>query len=413
MEAVIERCCGLDVHESTVVACVITGPADKKAKRETRTFAAFTRDLIALRDWLRELGVTHVAMESTSIYWMPVYAILEEHFQLVVGNAHHIKNVPGRKTDVSDAAWIADLLRHGLIKKSFVPPQPIRDLRDLTRYRRALVDSRSAEMNRLIKVLEMANVKLAMVCSQVLGVSGTLMIRAIIDGKTDVREMSQLAKGVLRKKIPELELALDARVSDHHRKLLKMQLARVDQLDKDVAELDVEITNHLQPYKKQFDLLCQIPGVDAALAAVMIAELGVDMSVFPTERHVAAWSGTSPGNNESAGKSKGGRRRSGNIHLTTALVMAAHSAAKQNGSYLRDKYWRLKARRGAKRAAVAMGRKILIIAYHMLKDSKGYQELGDDFLDTIDERAVRDNLVRRLERLGYAVAVEKLTAKVA
>jgi transposase len=410
MDAIIERCCGLDVHESTVVACLLTGPGNKKPRKETRTFKAFTRDLVALRDWLRAEKVTHVGMESTSVYWMPVYAVLEEDFELVVGNAQHIKNVPGRKTDASDAHWIADLVRHGLIRCSFIPPEPIRDLRDLTRYRRALVDTRSAECNRLIKVLEMASIKLAMVCSEVLGVSGTLMIRELIKGNTDRQTMSQLAKGRLRNKLPELELALDGPLRDHHRALLAMQLGRIDQLDADVAKLDATIEERLKPYAKQVDLLCQIPGVERTLAAVIIAEVGVDMSVFPSERHISAWAGVSPGNNESAGKKLGGRRRKGNVHLTTALVLAAHAAAKQRGTYLKDKYWRLKSRRGAKRAAIAIGRKILVIAYQMMKTGKDYSELGEDFLDRIDETMVKDNMVRRLERLGYEVRVEKKTA---
>lgn len=410
MEPIIERCCGLDVHQSKIVACLLTGPANKKAKKQIRAFSAFTRDLAALREWLLAENVTHVGMESTSVYWMGVYAVLEENFQLVVGNAHHIKNVPGRKTDVSDAEWIAELLRHGLIRSSFVPPRPIRDLRDLTRYRRALVDSRSAECNRLIKVLEMANVKLAMVCSEVLGVSGTLMIRQLIKGNTDRRAISELAKGALRNKKDQLELALDGCLSEHHRRLLEMQLARIDRLDADVEVLDKQIEERLQPYQRQLHLLCQIPGVDCTVAAVIIAELGADMSVFPTERHVAAWAGVSPGNNESAGKRKGGRRRTGNVHLTTALVLAAHCAARQNGSYLKDKYWRLKARRGAKRAAVAVGRKILIAGYHMLKTGRDYRDLGDAFLDSIDETMVCNNLVRRLERLGYHVSIEKKAA---
>lgn len=410
MEAIIERCCGLDVHESTVVACLLTGPANKKPKKETRTFKAFTRDLHALRDWLSAEGITHVAMESTSVYWMPVYAILEEDFELVVGNAQHIKNVPGRKTDTSDALWIADLLRHGMLRRSFVPPQPIRDLRDLTRYRRTLVDSRSAECNRLIKVLEMASIKLAMVCSEVLGVSGTLMIRELIKGNTDKSKMSQLAKGRLRNKLAELELALDGNIREHHRQLLKMQLDRVDQLDADVAKVDAALEERLKPYEKQVKLLCQIPGVDRILATVIIAEVGADMSAFPTEGHLAAWAGVCPGNNESAGKKLGGKRRKGNVHLTTALVLAAHAAAKQQGTYLKDKYWRLKSRRGARRAAVAIGRKILIIAYNMMKTGKNYVELGEAYLDAADEASVRDNIVRRLQRLGYEVRLEKKAA---
>jgi transposase len=410
MDAIVERCCGLDVHEAEIVACLLTGAANEKPRKEVKKFSAFTRDLVALREWLLAEKCTHVAMESTGIYWMPVYAVLEGSFDLVVGNATHIKNVPGRKTDVIDAQWIAELLRHGLIRKSFVPPQPIRELRDLTRYRRSLVDARSAECNRLIKLLEMANIKLAMVASDVLGVSGTLMVRELIKGTTDLRKISQLAKGTLRKKIPQLELALDGRINDHHRQLLDMQLRRIDQLDADVALLDEKISERLKPYQKQVEQLRQIPGIDHALAAVIISELGVDMSVFPSERHVAAWAGVSPGNNESAGKRKGGRARKGNIHLTTALVQAAHSASRKKGSYLRDKFWRLKARRGAKRAAVAVGRKILIAAYHMLKAGLDYKDLGDTFLDTLDERLVTQNLVNRLERLGYDVTIQRKAA---
>jgi transposase len=406
MEAIVERCCGLDVHEGSVVACLLTGTATQRPKREVRTFSAFTRDLGALREWLIAEKCTHVAMESTGIYWMPVYAVLEGTFELVVGNAMHIKNVPGRKTDVNDAQWIAQLLRHGLIRRSFVPPQPIRELRDLTRYRRALVNARSAECNRLIKVLEMANVKLAMVASDVLGVSGTLMIRELIKGNFDRLQISELAKGALRKKMPQLELALDGRIGDHHRQMLDMQLRRIDQLDADVAGLDEKITEHLKPYEREVALLRQIPGIEHAIAAVIIAELGVDMSVFPTECHAAAWAGVSPGNNESAGKRKGGGKRKGNIHLTTALVQAAHAASRKKGSYLRDKFWRLKSRRGAKRAAIAVGRKILVAAYHMMRTGRDYSDLGDVFLDTLDQRTVTGGLVRRLERLGYQVQLQ-------
>jgi transposase len=410
MEAIVEKCCGLDVHEATVVACLLVGGAAKKPKKEVRTFSAFSSDLQLLREWLLASGCTHVAMESTGIYWMPVYAMLEGDLTLIVGNAQHIKNVPGRKTDVNDAEWIAQLLRHGLIRKSFVPPKPIRELRDLTRYRRSLVDARSAECNRLIKVLETANIKLAIVASDVLGVSGTLMIRELIKGNADPRQLSQLAKGVLRKKLPQLELALDGKIGDHHRQMLDMQLGRIDQLDADVAKLDAKIGERLKPYQKQVQLLQQIPGIQRALAAVIIAELGVDMTVFPTDCQIAAWAGVAPGNNESAGKRKGGPSRKGNIHLTTALVQAAHAASRKEGSYLKDKFWRLKARRGANRAAIAVARKILITGYHMLKTGTDYKDLGDAFLDKIDERMVAANAVRRLERLGYTVQLERKIA---
>jgi transposase len=410
MEIVAEKCCGLDVHEATVVACVLTGAANEKPKKEIRTFSTFTRDLHALRDWLLAERCTHVAMESTGVYWIAPYAILEGHFQLVVGNASHMKGVPGRKTDAKDAEWIADLLRHGLIKPSFVPPAPIRALRDLTRYRRSLVDARSAECNRLIKVLEMANIKLAMVASDVLGVSGTLMVRQLVEGNGDLAAVAQLAKGSLRKKMVSLELALDGHLAPHQRTMLDIQLKRIDQLDAEVATLEKLIDDRLQPYRREMQLLEQIPGVDHIIAATMVAELGVDMNVFGAPEKAAAWAGVSPGNNESAGKRKGGHSRKGNIHLTTALVQAAHAASRQKGSYLRDKFWRLKARRGPKRAAVAVGRKILIAAFHMLKTGTDYKDLGDAFLDRIDETMVVTNLVRRIERLGFKVTFERNAA---
>lgn len=410
MEIIAERCCGLDVHEATVVACLLTGEAAQRPKKEMRTFSTFSRDLQELRDWLLAAKCTHVAMESTGIYWMAPYAILEGHFRLVVGNASHMKGVPGRKTDQNDAQWIADLLRHGLIKPSFVPPAPIRALRDLTRYRRNLVDARSAECNRLIKVLEMANIKLAMVASDVLGVSGTLMVRQLVEGNADVTAMAKLAKGNLRKKLPSLELALDGRLAAHQRTMLDIQLKRIEQLDAEVATLEKLIDDRLQPYQREMRLLEQIPGVDHIIAATMVAELGVDMNVFGAPEKVAAWAGVSPGNNESAGKRKGGRSRKGNIHLTTALVQAAHAASRQKGSYLRDKFWRLKARRGPKRAALAVGRKILIAGFHMLKTGADYKDLGDAFLDSIDETIVVTNLVRRIERLGFKVTFERNAA---
>ncbi len=410
MEIVAERCCGLDVHEATVVACLLTGAANEKPKKEIRTFSTFTRDLQALREWLLAEKCTHVGMESTGVYWMAPYAMLEGHFKLVVGNASHMKGVPGRKTDAKDAEWIADLLRHGLIRPSFVPPAPIRALRDLTRYRRSLVDARSAECNRLIKVLEMANIKLAMVASDVLGVSGTLMVRQLVEGNGDLAAVAQLAKGSLRKKMASLELALDGHLAPHQRTMLDIQLKRIDQLDAEVATLEKLIDDRLQPYQREMRLLEQIPGVDHIIAATIVAELGVDMNVFGTPEKAAAWAGVSPGNNESAGKRKGGHSRKGNIHLTTALVQAAHAASRQKGSYLRDKFWRLKARRGAKRAALAVGRKILIAVFHMLKTGADYKDLGDAFLDGIDETMVVTNLVRRIERLGFHVTVERNAA---
>jgi transposase len=410
MEAIIERCCGLDVHQATVVACLLVGRANQKPRKEVRTFTTLTEDLLSLRHWLQSQGCTHVAMENTGVYWKPVYALLEGAFELVVGNAQHIKNVPGRKTDVKDSEWVADLLRHGLIAKSFVPPKPIRELRDLTRYRRKLVDSRSAERNRLLKLLETANIKLASVASDVFGVSGRLMLQALLDGTSSPEQMAQLAKGRLRHKIAQLQRALDGRVDQHHRFLLRLQLDRLDQLDADVAHVDARIQEKLQPYAAQHTLLRQIPGVDWVIAAVIIAEIGVDMSVFHSVAHLCSWAGVCPGNHESAGKRQSGRLRKANVHLRTALVEAANAAARQKGSYLKDKFYRLKARRGHKRAAMAIAHKILIAAYHLLSTGAPYQDLGPAYLDRRAPQRVAATLVGRLRRLGYTVNIERPTA---
>lgn len=407
MEPIVEHCCGLDVHQASVVACLLVGPPDRKPKKEIRTFGTTTRELIALRDWLRENGCTHVGMEATGIYWMPVYAMLEGHFGLVVGNAHHIKNVPGRKTDVKDTEWIADLLRHGLIAKSFVPPKPIRELRDLLRYRRKLVESRTAERNRLHKLLESANIKLASVISDIFGASGMAMLGAILRDDTTPAQMAQLAKRRMRSKIPELELALEGRVEEHHRFVLQMQLDRLEQLDEHIAKLQERIDAKLVPYAEMHTRLCKIPGVDRIIAAVILAELGADMSVFKSVAHLAAWAGVCPGNNESAGRRKRTPARKGNVHLMTALVEAAHGASSTRGSFLRDKFHRLKARRGYQRAAVAIAHKILKAVYVMLSTGAEYRDLGADYLDSIDAQRVRGNLVRRLERLGYVVSLTK------
>lgn len=407
MEAIVERCCGLDVHQATVVACLLVGRPDQKPRKVVRTFGTMTEDLISLRDWLREEGCTHVGMESTGVYWMPVYTILEEGaFEIVVGNATHIKQVPGRKTDVKDSEWIADLLRHGLIRHSFIPPKPLRELRDLLRYRRKLVESVTCERNRTLKLLETANIKLATVASDVFGVSGRRMLRALLDGQRTPAEMAELARGSLRKKLPQLEAALDGRVEDHHRFLLALQLDRLDQVEASIKQLDQRIDEKLVPYAEQHARLMQIPGVDRVGAAVLIAELGVDMSVFPSVRHAAAWAGVCPGNNESAGKRKGQSSRKGNIHLTTALVQAAMAASKTKGTYLKEKYWRLKARRGAMRAALAVAHKILIAAYHMLSQGVDYKDLGAAHLDKTSETVTKRALVKRLERLGYRVTLE-------
>jgi transposase len=410
MQTLVERGCGLDVHQATVVACLLIVLQSGKVHKQVRTFATTTRELISLREWLLSEGCTHVAMESTGVYWKPIYAILEGTFEIVVANAQHVKKVPGRKTDVKDAEWIADLLCHGLLRSSFVPPKPIRELRDLTRYRRKLVESRSAERNRLLKVLETANIKLASVVSDAFGASGLLMLQALAEGKATAPQMAQLAKKQLRKKIPELQLALEGRVEEHHRFLLRLQLNRLWAVENDLGIVEQRIQEKLKPYATEVTLLDEIPGVDATLAGAIIAELGVDMSVFENVSQLASWAGVCPGNNESAGKRRSSRIPKGNVYLKTALVEAANAAAKAKGTYLRDKFYRLKARRGYKRAAVAIGHKILVAIYHMLSHRVCYNELGDLYLDKLNKHHLTRNLVHRLERLGYTVTLEQKAA---
>jgi transposase len=405
MQTLVERGCGLDVHQATVVACLLMVGKDGKVQKQIRTFGTATRELLSLRTWLLSEGCSHVAMESTGVYWKPVYAILEGPFQIVVANAQHVKKVPGRKTDVKDAEWIADLLCHGLLRSSFVPPKPIRELRDLTRYRRKLVEAQAGERNRLLKLLESANIKLASVATDVFGCSGRLMLRALIEAKTTPQEMAELAKRKLRSKIPQLELALEGRVEEHHRFLLKLQLDRLERVESDIAFLEQRLQEKLKPYAEQLVRLDEIPGVDWTLAAVIIAELGVDMSVFPSVSQLASWAGVCPGNNESAGKRKSSRVPKGNVYLKTALVEAANAAARTKGSYLRDKFYRLKARRGYKRAAVAIAHKILVSIYHMLSQNVCYSDLGDLYLDNLNKHHLTRNLVHRLERLGYSVTL--------
>ena len=410
MQTLVERGCGLDVHQATVVACLLIVLKNGQVQKQVRTFGTTTRELMGLREWLLSGGCTHVAMESTGVYWKPIYAILEGAFEIVVANAQHVKKVPGRKTDVKDAEWIADLLCHGLLRPSFVPPSPIRELRDLTRYRRKLVESRTAERNRLLKLLETANIKLASVATDVFGVSGLLMLHALVEGKATAQEMAELAKKQLRKKIPELELALEGKVEEHHRFLLRVQLRRLRAVEEDLSILEQRIQEKLKPYAAQFTLLQEIPGIDETLAAAIIAELGVDMGVFENVSQLSSWAGVCPGNNESAGKRRSSRIHKGNVYLKTALVEAANSAAKAKGTYLRDKFYRLKARRGYKRAAVAVGHKILVAIYHMLSHQVSYNELGDVYLDNLNKHHVTRNLVNRLERLGYTVTLQQKAA---
>ncbi len=403
MDIIVERCAGLDVHQATVVACVIAGPPGGKTKKEVRTFGTMHHELTALRDWLQAHGCTQVAMESTGVYWKPVHAMLEDHFDVIVGNAQHIKNVPGRKTDVKDCEWIANLARHGLIARSFVPPRAIRDLRDLTRYRRKLVDVAAAERNRLIALLESAGIKLAGVVSDVFGVSGRAMLSALIDADQSPAEMATLARGRMRRKLTELERALHGTIEDHHRFILRLQFGRIKAAEADLAILDARIDEKLAPYEEALHRLLGIQGVDRVVATTIIAEIGVDMTCFPDASHLSSWAGMCPGNHESAGRQRSGKTRKGNVFLKTALVTAAVGAAKARGTYYADKYRRLCARRGKMRAAVAVGHTILVAVYHMLADGTVHEDLGGDYLDRLDKRRTSNQLIRRLNNLGYNV----------
>lgn len=402
MRVVHDRCCGMDVHKKTVSACVIT-PKGKN----TRTFNTFTADLLEMADWLKEQKVTHVAMESTGVYWKPVFNILEsEGFEVLVVNARHIKQVPGRKTDVKDAEWIADLMRHGLLTGSFIPDRDQRDLRELVRYRRSLIDERTRELNRMEKVLEGANIKLSSVVTNISGVSSLSMIQALVDGMEDPKELSKLARGRLCKKERELEQALLGRMSPHQKMMLSSQLAHIDFLNSQIAAMDTEIEERMRPFDEELTLLETIPGVARRSSEEIIAEIGANMSRFPTDGHLASWAGMSPGNNESAGKRKSGKTTGGNKHLRSTLVRCAHAGARCKDTYFKAKYGRVAARRGAKRAAVAVGHDILTSCYHMLKKKEPFIDLGPNHFIDLKRSYVVLGAVQRLESLGYKVILE-------
>jgi len=403
MEAIVERAAGLDVHQGSVVACVIIGAAGRRTSRETRTFGTMKRDLAALRDWLIEMGVTHVGMEATGIYWHPVHAALEDAFTVIVGNASHMRNVPGRKTDVKDAEWIADLVRHGLVRASFVPAPEVRVLRELIRHRKAVVGNMASERNRTLQLLESANIKLASVMSDVFGVSGMLMLQALAEGRAAPVEMADLAKRRLRRKVDQLALALDGRLAEHQRLLLGLHIRRLSEIDRDLAEIEAAIRAAMRPFAAQQACLATIPGVDELTAASIIAEIGVDMSAFGTAQRLAAWAGVCPANHESAGKQKQRGTRKGNTYLKATLVTAAISASQAKGTYLRDKFHRLKARMGMKKAAMAVAHKILIAVFHMLQRGVGFADLGGGYLDRVNKHSTAKRLARRLTALGYDV----------
>jgi transposase len=411
MQVVHERCCGLDVHKRTVVACVLSPGAAGQPRKEVRTFGTMTEDLERLADWLTERGVTHAVLESTGSYWKPIWNILEERrFALVLANAAHVKHVPGRKTDVKDAEWLADLLRHGLVRGSFVPDREQRELRELTRYRTSLVEERTAAVNRLQKVLEGANVKLASVASDVTGVSARAMLAELVAGATDATALAELAMGRLREKIGALQQALTGRVGDHQRFLLAQQLAHIDFLDEQIARLDAEVTERTRPFAAEIARLDTIPGVSQRVAEILVTEIGTALDRFPTAGHLASWAGMCPGNDESAGKRRSGKTRKGSPAVRRALVQAAHAAGRSRKSYLGAQYRRLAARRGTKKAAVAVGHSIVVIAYYLLTRGTVYEDLGPLYFDQRDRDAVRRRLVGRLEQLGYKVTTEPVAA---
>jgi transposase len=409
MEVVYPRCCGLDIHKKIVVACLITpGPAGQPHK-ELRRFGTMTADLLALADWLGAAACTHVAMESTGVYWQPIYNLLEDRFTLLLVNAQHIKQVPGRKTDVRDCEWIADLLRHGLLRGSFVPDRPQRELRELTRYRTALVEERTAEVNRLQKTLEGANIKLAAVATNLLGRSGREMLEALVAGTTDAAELAALARGRLKAKRPQLEQALVGCVGPHQRFLVAEQLEHIDELDARIARVSAAIAERLRPFEPALGRLTTIPGVGQRTAEILLAELGPDLSRFPSAAHLASWAGMAPGNHESAGKRRSGKTRKGNPYVRRVLIEAAHAAGRTKTTYLAAQYHRLAARRGKKKAAVAVGHSILVRVYYLLQRGTTYQELGGNYFDERDRQAVQRRLVRRLEDLGHQVTLEPTT----
>lgn len=402
MQVVYERCCGLDIHKQSVVACLLTG-----RKHETRTFGTMTADLLALSDWLLGAGCTHVAMESTGVYWKPIYNILEgTGLTVLVVNARHIKAVPGRKTDVKDAEWIAQLLQHGLLKPSFIPDRSQREVQELVRYRRSLVAERAREANRIQKLLEGANIKLTSVISDVLGVSGRAMLEGIIAGIEEPGDLAARVTTHLKATPAQLDGALRGVVTPRQRQLLAIQLQHVTFLDEQIAQLDAAIAEHLRPFAAELARLDTIPGVGMRAAQEIVAAIGTDMSRFPSAQHLASWAKVCPGTHESAGKRSSASIGQGNTHLRTTLVECAWAASHTKHTYLAAQYHRLAAKKGAKRALIAVAHSILVIVYHLLKDGTVYQDLGETYFDERSKEATIKRTVRRLERLGVKVTVE-------
>lgn len=403
MNVIHPRCCGLDVHQKTVAACILVCQEGGKKHKEVRTFGTWTQDLQRLADWLSAQGITHVAMAATGVYWKPVWAVLAGQFELLLVNAQHIKAVPGRKTDVKDSEWIAELLQHGLLRSSFVPPREIQDLRELTRYRAQLTQERSGVANRIQKLLEGANIKLGSVVSDVMGASGQQMLRAIIEGEANAERLARMARRRMRSKIPELCLALEGKVREHHRDMLRRLLRHWSFLEDEIASLDAEIRSRMRPFEKTMALWQTIPGINELTAWNLVAELGVNMDQFPSPQQLASWAGLCPGNNESAGKRKSGHTRYGAPWLKRALCQAAWAASHTRNTYFSAQYRRLAARRGKKRAIIAVAHSLLIVIYCIVKQARTYHELGGNYFDQLHAERHKRYFVKRLEALGFQV----------
>ena len=405
MQVLYERCCGLDVHQRTVVACAVVPGARGRPQKTIRTFGTTTDELEQLADWLVAEGVTHAAMESTGVLWKPVFNVLAGRLEVLVVNAQHVKAVPGRKTDVADSEWLADLLQHGLLQPSFIPDRAQRELRDLTRTRTSLIDERSRTVRRLQKVLEDANIKLTTVATDIMGASGRAMLGALVAGTTDPASLADLARGKLRTKLPALTRAMTGRLNDHHRLLLATHLAHVDFLDETIERLSQTIAERLRSVEHDLERLQTIPGVKRRTVEVLAAETGLDMTRFPSAAHLASWAGVCPGNYESAGKRKGGKTRRGSKWLRRALVEAGRAAARSKRSYFHAQYRRLAARRGPNKAALAIGHAILTTVYYLLTRQDTYRDLSPTYLEERLRARAQQRAVQQLQQLGCAVTL--------
>jgi len=405
MDSTVARGAGVDVHQGTMVVTVrVPGPGGGR-EVTTQTFGTMTSDLLAIRDWLQSLGITHVAMESTGIYWRPLYYLLEEQFTVLLVNMQHLKHVPGRKSDVRDSEWLAQLLEWGLLRSSLVPPQPIRDLRDLTRYRKRQIEDRAQEVNRLVRLLEDAGIKLASVATDVMGVSGRAMLAALLQGQSDPAALADLARGVLRRKLPALREALQGRFRPHHAFLLTQILSKIEFLEEVIEHLTAAIDEHVRPFEADLARLMTIPGVARRNATTIFTETGGDMTRFPSAAHLCSWAAICPSQHESAGKRRSGKLRDGNRYLRGALIEAGLAATRAKGTALQARYYRVKRHRGHKKAIVATAHQILEISYYLLRDQMTYRELGADYFDRRDrDRTVRRN-VKQLEALGFTVTL--------